>query len=71
MNRDLKMIMEIKRVKQWQVAEALGLAAETFCRKLRKEVSPEFRSSIIWAVNKISSEQEAELTRLLNGSGVK
>lgn len=54
MNKDLQMLAMGKGVKQWQLAEEIGVAESTFCRMLRRELKPEMREKVLAAINKLA-----------------
>ena len=55
-NAEIKTLMREKGVRQWQVAEALGMSEATITRTLRRDLSPEMKDRMIQAINKIVSE---------------
>ena len=55
-NAEVKALMREKGVRQWQVAEALGMSEATITRTLRRDLSPEMKDRMIQAINKIVSE---------------
>ncbi len=56
MNKDLKRLAAGRGVKQWQIAERLGLREETFCRLLRKPLKPDMREKVIKIIDTLSKE---------------
>ena len=56
MNEDVKALFKEKNVRQWQVAEALGMHESSLSRTLRKEVDLETKLKIFDAVNKLHNE---------------
>jgi hypothetical protein len=54
MNKDLQLLAAGKGVRQWQVAQELGVAEETLCRWLRHELSDERRALILAAIEKLT-----------------
>ena len=55
-NAEIKALMREKGVRQWQVAEALGMSEATITRTLRRDLSPEMKNRMIQAINTIVSE---------------
>lgn len=55
-NAEIKAIMREKGVRQWQVAEALGMSEATITRTLRRDLSPEMKDRMIQTINTIVSE---------------
>ena len=53
MNHDVKREMRRCGVHQWQVAEYLGISEATMCRKMRFELSDDFRESVMAAIRDI------------------
>ena len=45
-------------VKQWQLAEALGLSETHFSRKLRKELPQEEKEKILGTINRLAQEKQ-------------
>lgn len=43
-------------IKQWQLAEALGISETHFSRKLRKELPQEEKEKILAAIEKLAKE---------------
>lgn len=56
MNEDVKALFKEKNVRQWQVAEALGMHESSLSRKLRKEIDLETKLMIFDAVNRLNNE---------------
>lgn len=55
-NAEIKALMREKGVRQWQVAEALGMSEATITRTLRRDLSPEMKDRMIQTINTIVSE---------------
>jgi len=53
LNRDIREAIKKARVKQWEVAQALGIAEETLIRWLRHELSEERKAAILAAIQKV------------------
>ena len=53
MNKDVRQEMKKHGVHQWQVAEYLGISEATMCRKMRFELSNDFRESVMAAIRDI------------------
>lgn len=45
-------------IKQWQLAEALGLSETHFSRKLRKELPQEEKERILETVDRLAQEKQ-------------
>lgn len=45
-------------VKQWQLAEALGLSETHFSRKLRKELPQEEKEKILETIDRLAQEKQ-------------
>ena len=56
-NTDLRNEMRIANVRQWEVAEALGLSETHFSRKLRKELHPEEKEKVMSIIDKLDREK--------------
>lgn len=55
-NQDIRRAAAGAGVKLWQVAEALGIADTTFCRRLRHELPPEEKERIFSAIRSLAGE---------------
>ena len=51
-NMEIRLEMLKKNLKQWQVANLLGISESVFSRKLRKELSKEETTRILNAIRK-------------------
>lgn len=49
-NKDLRDAMEERRIKQYEVADVLGISESGFCRMLRKELPEEKKKEIFEAI---------------------
>ena len=56
-NTEIKKYMKDNGVKQWEVAEYLGIGEATICRKLRRNVDSDFEKQIIRAVDVLKNER--------------
>ena len=54
-NEDLRKYREAAGVRQWELAEHLGMTEFTFCRKLRHELSKEEKKQIKAAIDEIKN----------------
>lgn len=52
-NFDIKVEMLKAGVKQYEVAQALGISEYTLCRWLRKELDPERKETILATIHRI------------------
>ena len=59
MNDDIKAYAKEKKVKLWQVADALGMTDSQFSRKLRYELDSEFKETIVNIIGKIASSKRS------------
>lgn len=57
MNEDINAYARLRKVKLWQIAEALGITDSAFSRKMRHELEPEAKRKIMKLVDKIASEK--------------
>ena len=57
MNRDLQLYAAGKGVKQWRIAEVLGIAEASLSRKLRKPLSEKDKAAFLSAVERIANEK--------------
>lgn len=58
-NQDLKAAMKKAKVRQWQVADKLGVSEQTVIRHLRYELSEEYRQKILSIIEELSAEKTA------------
>ncbi|QNU66551.1 hypothetical protein EHE19_017115 [Ruminiclostridium herbifermentans] len=52
-NKDLRDAFRIENVKQWEVAEAIGISEMTFVKWLRKELPEEKKALVREAIKKV------------------
>lgn len=57
MNRDIKALAYVKGVTQKMIAVELGMVQETLCRKMSKELSPEFKEQFLAVVEKLAKKR--------------
>lgn len=57
-NTEIRIELAAKGVKQYQVAECIGIANTSFSRKLRKELSEEEKLRILSIIDKLSNTKE-------------
>lgn len=55
-NLDIRRAAAANGVKLWRIADELGIADTTFCRKLRKELPQEEKRRIFAIIEKLSQE---------------
>ena len=53
-NFELKTRARVAGVRMYQVAEAMGIAETTLCRRLRRDLSEEERNRIIEAIDQLA-----------------
>ena len=56
-NKEIRFALRLHDVKQWQVAEALGMAEATFSRKLRHEMPEETKEKIIRIIEELGEKK--------------
>lgn len=54
MNKELQLYAAGKGVRQWQIAKELGIAEETLCRWLRRDLLEERKAQIQAAIEKLA-----------------
>ena len=59
-NLEIRRAAEAHAVRHWQIALALGITAETFSRKLRKEFDPETRDRILKIIAELERIRKEE-----------
>lgn len=55
---EVKLIMKKNRVKQWEVAEAMGISEFTLCRWLRKDLKGKQLERLNSAIKQVRSGKE-------------
>lgn len=55
-NQEIRNAIRSAGVRQWQVAEAMGLREDTLSRKLRHELNEETKRKVLAAVEKAKAE---------------
>lgn len=55
-NQDIRNAIGGNGLRNWQVAEAIGMNESAFSRKLRKELSPDEKEKILVTIEKLSKE---------------
>ena len=53
-NLEIRQAMKENRIFSYEVAEALGIAETTMCRKLRKELPPEEKQRILKTIERLA-----------------
>lgn len=51
-NAEVRQALRDKGLRQWQLAERLGVSENTLCRQLRKELPAEQKARILKAISK-------------------
>ena len=59
-NCDVREYAKSKGVKQWQVADKLGMSLSTFYERARHELTPSDKAKLFMIVNQIHKEMEEE-----------
>lgn len=65
-NNDLKKLMKDNNVKQWEVAEEIGICADWLSKRLRYNLEDSFRDKILNAIHLISRRKNGKETGNLN-----
>ena len=52
-NKEIREAMKKKELKQWQLAELLGISEQTMYRRLRKELPPDEKLKILDIIEKV------------------
>ena len=55
-NADIRRLMRTNDIKQWKIAEAVGLAEGTFCRKMRRPLDEPLRAKVMEAITELSTK---------------
>jgi hypothetical protein len=56
MNKDLQLLAAGRGVRQWQIAQEIGVASETLCRWMRCKLSRDKRELVLAAIDKLAKE---------------
>ena len=62
-NADLRMMMRLSGVKQWEGAREVGLSATYFCTLMRSEMPTRYRDKTIRAIQKLYIKTEENESR--------
>ena len=54
MNKDIRLAVKEDGVKMWQLADKMGIADTTLCRRLRKELPEDQKRRILEIVDELS-----------------
>jgi hypothetical protein len=57
-NHDIRNLIRASNVRNWQVAEELGIADNTFYVMLRKKLTDEERTRILQAIDTVKRRQQ-------------
>lgn len=55
-NEEIRRALGANGLKQWQIAQALGIREETLSKKLRRELKPEEREKILSVIKALANE---------------
>lgn len=55
-NQEIKNMAKQNGVRMWMIADALGIADTTFCRKLRRELPAEEKERIFAIIDRLAKE---------------
>lgn len=55
-NLEIKQVIQKNRLKQWEIANQLGISEYTLCRKLRKELPKEEKDKIFNAIEELKEK---------------
>lgn len=56
-NMEIRLAMKENRLYSYEVAEALGIAETTMCRKLRKELDSEEKAKILTVIEQLARRE--------------
>lgn len=59
-NNDIRELMQMSGIKQWQVAREVGLSASYFCVLMRKPLPEKYRKLSIQAIKKLYYSTEKD-----------
>ena len=57
-NVEIRSAYMLAGIKQWQLAEAMGISETHLSRKLRKELSQEEKQNILEIIDRLSKEKQ-------------
>ena len=55
-NQEIRNMAKTAGVRLWEVADAIGIADTTFCRKLRKELPADEKEKILSVIAELAKE---------------
>lgn len=55
-NTEIRTLVKTTGVKMWQIADVLGVADTTLCRKLRKELPQDQKAKILDIIQQLAKE---------------
>ena len=58
-NEEIRIALFQHNIKQWEVAEQLGVSEITICRWLRSELPDDKKTRIMSAINKLAEEKKS------------
>lgn len=61
-NQDIRAIAKEQGVMLWEIAEVIGINDGNFSRKLRHELSAEYKAQIIEIINSVAAQHAAQAT---------
>lgn len=56
-NKDIRAYAVEHGVRLWEVAKRLGFSPETISRRLRRELEPEEKEAMLWAIREIANDR--------------
>lgn len=54
-NTDIRKEIKSAGLRHWQIARALGISENTFCRRLREELTPAGKSDVRTAIRQLQN----------------
>lgn len=58
-NKEIRVAMALADIKQWELAEAIGVSEVTICRWLRVELDEDKKEAILDVIKRMVAESEA------------
>ena len=59
-NEEIRAMLKAAGIRQWMVAETMGVNESVFSRKLRRELPPEAKTAVTKAIERLAERQERD-----------
>lgn len=55
---DVRAILNENGLRQWELAEAIGISEYTLCKRLRRDLSADFEEEVLQAIEQLKERTE-------------